>query len=187
LSLTDSRWFRRVLKWSAALVVFIVAATIAGWPVYVRPQIDSLRPADAIFVLGGPEYERYSFGHQLGDDRWAPVVVVSNPLGDKVKWLADYCATPKPGFQLICVQPDPPTTLGEGRDLRRLAEQYGWKTVIVVTFTPHISRARYILEHCFHGDLVMVAPPTDLSVAEWAWQYVYQTAGYARTVFESSC
>ena len=70
--------------------------------------------------------------------------------------LADYCATRHPGLDLHCFVPDPPTTKGEGRELRRLAAQYGWRTVIVVTFRPHISRARFILEQCFDGDLVMV-------------------------------
>jgi hypothetical protein len=37
-----------------------------------------------------------------------------------------------------------------------------------------------ILEQCFDGDLVMVASPAHISVPRWAFQYVYQTAGYAR-------
>jgi hypothetical protein len=72
---------------------------------------------------------------------------------------------PRPRLDLHCFVPDPPTTKGEGRELRRLASQYGWRTVIVVTFRPHISRARFILEHCFDGDLVMVASPERISIA----------------------
>ena len=86
-----------------------------------------------------------------------------------------------------CITADPPTTKGEGRELRRLAEKYNWRTVIVVTFRPHISRARFILKSCFGGDLVMVATPAHLSVAEWAYQYVYQTAGYVRAMLEPGC
>ena len=67
-------------------------------------------------------------------------------------------------FELYCFAPDPPTTKGEGRELRRLASQHRWRTVIVVTLRPHISRARFILEKCFDGELVMVAIPIQLSV-----------------------
>ena len=99
----------------------------------------------------------------------------------------ELCAAPHPRFNLHCFVPDPPTTKGEGRELRRLASQYGWRTVIVVTFRPHISRARFILEQCFDGDLVMVASPAHISVPRWAFEYVYQTAGYVRAVLQPGC
>jgi uncharacterized SAM-binding protein YcdF (DUF218 family) len=88
---------------------------------------------------------------------------------------------------LHCFSPDPFTTKGEGRELRRLAAQYGWTTVIVVTSVPHISRARYILEQCFDGDLIMAASPAELSFPDWAFQYLYQTAGYVRAVLQPGC
>jgi hypothetical protein len=58
------------------------------------------------------------------------------------------------------------------------------RTVIVVTFRPHISRARFILKQYFDGDLIMVESPAHLSIAQWAFQYVYQTAGYVRAVLQ---
>jgi len=160
--------------------VLLIAVVIGGLPVYVRPQIDPLRHADAILVLGGTDYRRYPFGLELGVQGWAPMVVVSNPNGPKDPWLTRYCATPHPRLNLHCFIPDPPTTKGEGRELRRLAANYGWRTVIVATFRPHISRARFILERCFDGDLVMVA-------LTWAFEYLYQTTGYVRAVLEPGC
>jgi len=68
-----------------------------------------------------------------------------------------------------------------------LAGQYGWRTVIVVTFRPQISRARFILEHCFDGDLVMVSSPAHIRVPRWAFEYVYQTAGYLRAALQPGC
>jgi hypothetical protein len=56
--------------------------------------------------------------------------------------------------------------------------KYGWRIVIVVTFRPHISGARYTLAQCFDGDLVMIASPAHLSAVAWGFEYVYQTAGY---------
>jgi uncharacterized SAM-binding protein YcdF (DUF218 family) len=182
----DSR-ARRIRQVMVAVCLLLIAAVIGGLPVYVRPQIDPLRHADAILILGGDHYARYPFGFDLGSEGWAPTVVVSNPNGSDDPWLTRYCAAPHPRFDLHCFVPNPPTTKGEGRELRRLAAQYGWRTVIVVTFRPHISRARFILEHCFDGDLVMVASPAHISVAGWAFEYVYQTAGYVHAALQPGC
>ena len=178
------RRFRRVL---VSVCLLLVVAVVAGLPVYVRPQVDRPRHADAILILGGPDYRRYTFGLDLGAQGWAPNVVVSNPSGADDPWLTRYCRIPHAGFELHCFVPDPPTTKGEGRELRRLASQHGWRTVIVVTLRPHISRARFILEQCFDGELVMVAIPVQLSVFEWTFNYVYQTAGYVRAVLQPGC
>jgi len=59
--------------------------------------------------------------------------------------------------------------------------------VIIVAFTPHISRARFILQRCFDGELIMVASPTRISLLDWASEYVYQTAGYVRAVLQPGC
>jgi hypothetical protein len=178
------RYIRRALVWVCLL---LIVAGIAGIPVYVRPQVDQLRHADAILILGGYGDRRYTFGLDLALDSWAPNLVVSNPIGPNDQWERNYCALPPPRLEVHCFTPDPPTTKGEARELRRLAKQYGWRTVIVVTFRPHISRARYILEQCFDGDLVMVASPARVSVSRWAFEYVYQTAGYIRAALQRSC
>jgi DUF218 domain len=165
--------------------VVFVAAVIGGWPVYVRPQTDPLRHADAILVLGGPPADRYPFGIGLSKHGWAPTLFWSNP--DRRVNVTQECARHHRDIDLHCFIPDPPTTKGEARALRDLAAQYGWRTVIVVTFRPHISRARYILERCFDGDLIMVESPTHLSIAQWAFEYLYQTAGYVRAVLQPGC
>jgi hypothetical protein len=183
----NSRWRRRIRRLVVSACLLLIVAVISGLPVYVRPQIDRLRHADAILVLGGFEDPRYSDGLDLGLQGWAPNLVVSNARGASDVWERNFCAVPPPRLDVHCFVPDPPTTLGEGRELRRLARQYGWRTVIIVTFRPHISRARYILERCFDGALVMVEAPTHIPVPRWAFEYVYQTAGYARAVLQPGC
>lgn len=186
LSGSAFRWPRRIRRILLATCLLLTAAVIGGLPVYVRPQVDQLRYADAILILGGPGDQRYPFGVDLGVEGWAPSVVVSNPKPDHPR-LTSYCATPHAGFKLYCFAPDPETTKGEARELRRLASQYGWRTIIVVTSRPHISRARFILQQCFDGNLVMVASPAHMSAAGWAYQYVYQTAGYLRAALQPGC
>src|SRR5271166_444163 len=183
----DSRRRRCIRRVVVSVCLLLIAAVMGGMPVYVRPQIDPLRRADAILILGGFGHRRYPYGFQLGEDGWAPMVVVSNPDGPRDPWLSDFCATPHPGVNLRCFLPDPPTMKGEGRELHRLAAQYHWRTVIVVTFRPQISRARFILGRCFDGDLIMVASPAHISVARWAFEYVYQTVGYLRAALQPGC
>lgn len=178
---------RRVRRWAVMLSALMIVGVIGGLPVYVRPQIDPLRHADAILILGGPPVERYPFGFALRKQRWAPTLVISNPKGPDNDWLTQFCAQSHPDLNLRCFTPDPPTTKGEARALRDLAAQYGWRTVIVVAYRPHISRARYILKQCFDGDLIMVASPAPISTPQWAFQYVYQTAGYVRAVLQPGC
>ncbi|MDF2826287.1 MAG: hypothetical protein K0R68_3695, partial [Mycobacterium sp.] len=43
----------RVLRTLGALLVLVLGAAALGYPVYVAPQVDQPRPADAILVLGG--------------------------------------------------------------------------------------------------------------------------------------
>ena len=176
-----------VLRVFVSVCLVVAIAVIAGLPVYVRPHTDQLRHADAILVLGGPYERRYAFGLALASQGWAPNVVLSNPNGTDDQELTDYCATQHAGFELHCFVPDPPTTKGEGRALRSLASQYGWRTVIVVTFRPHISRARYILERCFDGALEMVASPANIPAPRWAFEYVYQTSAYVRAMLDPDC
>lgn len=178
---------RRIRRLIACIGLLVIAAAVGGLPVYVKPQVDELRRADAILILGGPNYGTIPFGLELAAQGWAPMVVVSNPNGPNDRWLTDYCATHPLGVEVHCFVPDPPTTKGEGRELHRLAAQYGWRTVIIVTSRPHVSRARFILHRCFDGELIMMASPTDLSPLGWAYQYVYQTAAYLRALAQPDC
>ena len=81
----------------ASVCLLLIAAVIAGLPVYVRPQIDRLRHADAILILGGEGKSRFLVGLDLGLKGWAPNLVVSNPTEAKHVWGRDFCAAPPPG------------------------------------------------------------------------------------------
>jgi uncharacterized SAM-binding protein YcdF (DUF218 family) len=170
-----------------SVLLFVAAVTTAGLPVYVGPQIDSLRRADAIFVLGGNGYERYPYALELALQGLAPRVVMSNPAGDRDIWLTDLCEQQRYKFRVSCFEPEPATTVGEARELRRLAIEQGWRTVIVVTFRPHVSRARYILQQCFEGQLIMTEATPELSLEYWMWSYLYQTGGYVRAALQPAC
>ena len=79
------------------------------------------------------------------------------------------------GVSVTCFTPNPATTQGEAQEIRRLAAAQHWNTIIVVTSTYHVSRARMIIERCFDGRLEVVAARTHISLLDWAYQFAYQT------------
>ncbi|MGU3432708.1 YdcF family protein [Actinomycetes bacterium M1A6_2h] len=167
-------------------MLLLIAATVAGYPVYVKPQLDPLRPADAVVVLGGTPYKRFEYGIQLAEEGYAPRVLISNSQGAADPRMQQICGGSY-SVTVDCFIPDPWTTRGEAEQIRDETARLGWKHIIVVTFTPHISRARYIVSRCFSGEITMVAVDQHLSFGDWVANYIYQTAGYAKTLTEAGC
>ncbi|OBF25118.1 hypothetical protein A5727_05490 [Mycobacterium sp. ACS4331] len=166
------------------LLAIVVVVGLAGYPVFVAPRVDDPRVADAILVVGGDgPAARVRHGLDLARQGWAPHVVLSNPGGQ----VGQLCNLDDPAFTVECFDPDPRSTLGEARELGRLAAERSWRTVIVVTYPPHISRARYIMGRCFDGEVIMSAAPLDLSIPYWVWMYLYQSAGYAKAWLHRGC
>ncbi len=179
---------RRAAMIAAWSVVVIAVLAALGYPVYVRPQVDGLRKADAIVVLGGSASgARYRLGIDLARAGRAPTLVLSDPYAGKDRFVSGLCGTPQAGLHIECFAPQPRTTRGEGREVRRLAAERHWDTVIVVTSVPHVSRARYIVGKCFDGSLIMVATPSHLGLLGWAVMYVYQTGGYLKSALLGGC
>lgn len=170
----------------SGLLALLAAAVLAGLPVYVYPQVDPLRSADAIVVLGGTAYERFDVGLDLAERGYAPELVIAASTGIDDPHMAKYCDGRFP-FRVACFEPDPWTTRGEAQEIRRRAEAEGWRHIIVVTFTPHVSRARYIVGKCFDGELTMVGSPSPSGLPFLAWMYLRQSAGYIKAATEFGC
>lgn len=174
---------RRRIGWTGIGLVIVVATAVAAlWPVYVRPRVDVPAPADAILVLGGAHDGREQLALRLAAEGYAPRVLISNPY--EYSALINRICHGGYSFEVDCFDPAPRTTRGEGIYLARRARAEGWQRVIVVTFTPHISRARYVIGKCWDGDLLFADPRPRLSVARWAYDYVYQSAGFVKAMFE---
>ncbi|MFQ6393470.1 YdcF family protein [Nocardia sp. KC 131] len=174
---------RRRATWLLSSFVVVIAVLVAAlWPVYVDPRVDQPETADAILVLGGAHDGREQLALRLAHEGYAPRVLLSDPY-EKSPMINRICHGGY-SFEVICFDPSPRTTRGEGRELAELARAGNWHRVIVITFTPHISRSRYILERCWDGELLLVDPRPHLSVARWAHHYLYQSAGYLKAAFE---
>lgn len=178
----------RATRVVALIVVVVAVLAAAGYPVYVRPQVDELRTADAIVVLGGSHSgDRYRLGLELAHDGWAPTLLMSNPYAHNDLLVDRLCDTPQSHIDIECFAPDPRTTLGEAREIGRLSAERDWDTVIVVTSMSHVSRARYIIQKCYDGGLIMTAGPSRMGALGWMTMYVYQTAGYLKAFVNGPC
>jgi uncharacterized SAM-binding protein YcdF (DUF218 family) len=176
---------RKLLVLGTSVVVALpVVLGIVGYSLFTRADMDSLRPADAIVVLGGEHDGREAYGLQLAREGFADIVVMSDPYGPNDKTMKKACASGTEKIRVICFDPDPPTTRGEAMFTQRLAEQYGWKTVVVISWRYHLLRARFIFDQCFDGNVIMRGVPRsyNFSLVEWEGVYAYQVVGMVKAV-----
>lgn len=173
-----------------ALLLAPVGVAFVGYPVYGDPVLAAAperRSADAIIALGGIDATAVR-AYELAKAGVAPVLVIADPYGDREPpTIRELCRSGPVDVTVWCFAPDPSTTRGEAREIRRLSEAYGWDDVVVVTATYHVTRARWIIERCYDDDLVMVDAGVAFGPHTWAYHYVYQTAGYVRAALQRGC
>lgn len=156
--------------------------TLAGLPVYVFPPVDAPRHSDAILVLGPSDPSHVELAEHLIAEGYSDTLVVSVWNGQP----QPVCTEPQT-FTVYCFTPDPFTTQGEARELGRMAAANAWSSATVITYLPHITRARLIVGRCFTGQLTMVPDTTPLPLDYWAYAYVYQTAGFVKAALNPGC
>jgi uncharacterized SAM-binding protein YcdF (DUF218 family) len=139
----------------AVLSIALIAATAR---LLLWPETDSPVRADAVVVLAGGQGERLTKALELIHADTAPTLVIGN--GDDPKWAeANRLCSGTSSFEVICFRPDPDNTRGEARVLGSLAERRGWQSLVVVTSTYHVTRARLLVRRCFAGKTSFVAAP----------------------------
>jgi uncharacterized SAM-binding protein YcdF (DUF218 family) len=158
---------RRLLNSAVALLV--VVAAIVEIRLYVVPASQGAGPADAVVVLGGQAYQaRLRTADAMLQKYPGSVVVVSIPGGIT-------CPPQPPGASaILCFSPHPSTTQGEARMAAKLAAQYGWKSMEVVTTADQVWRARLRFSRCWSGDLTLVR--SDSSIYSRMRAVPYETA-----------
>jgi uncharacterized SAM-binding protein YcdF (DUF218 family) len=168
-----ARLRRRVF---AALVAVVVAFGLVTARILVWPATGAPARVDAIVMLAGPG-DRLPVALELAREHRAPVLVVSQGW----QGYGGPCPTPVPGVKLICFDPDPPTTRGEAETLGRLAKQYGWTSVLLVTTRTQDTRARIIAGRCFTGSLYVDTAPLPLS--NWPYEIAYGWGALFKALF----
>ncbi len=108
----------------------------------------TVETADAIVVLGGRP-NRLPLGLRLWRDAVAPTVVVFNEHG-------------RGDDEHLYFRPEPYNTRGEARMTARLARENGWRSIVLVTSSYHVPRARMIFRRAFDGEIRTVSAPPSL-------------------------
>ena len=165
------------------LISAIAVFSVATYRLFVDPHIDPVRRSDAVVVIaGGPL--RLKKGLELVREKFAPLLLVSVPHGAwPYQWEApDLCNGAKRPFQVICFQPKPESTQGEARALKRIAAKRHLRSVIVVTSTFHVSRARLIMRRCFHGRLAVIGTPVSRAAEPFLIGMEWIKLTYAETL-----
>ena len=149
------------------MVALFAAATAY---LYVWPEEDRVpRRADAIVVLSGGRGHRVDEGVRLWRSGVARTLVISDGVADG--WVQAKRLCPRPG--VVCFRPEPYSTQGEARWIGLEAKRRRWESVVVVTSTYHLRRARMVVGRCFEGRLAAVAadpPPVNFVIGiTWEW------------------
>lgn len=170
-------------------VLFLNGATGTLFFAHARP--DPLAKVDAIVVLGGEHDGREAYGLKLAGQGYAPTVLMSDPYGPRDPVMKRYCRR-QADIEVICRPPVPSTTRGEALMTRALAEQRGWRSVIVISWRYHLPRARRIFDVCFGApdrSVIMRDVPRTyrFSVAQWQYTFLYQYGGFVKAEVQGSC
>jgi uncharacterized SAM-binding protein YcdF (DUF218 family) len=108
--------------------------------------------ADAVVVLSGGR-ERLPPGMDLVRRGVAPVLAISS-VQETPNWrqARELCAAGRyEQARVTCFLADPFSTRGEARTVARLARRRHWRSIVVVTSTFHLTRAKLLFGRCYDG------------------------------------
>jgi uncharacterized SAM-binding protein YcdF (DUF218 family) len=175
-------------------VVLLLCAIAGGWFIlnggrYLQHE-DSLVPADAIFVLAGTRAERPLEAVDLYRAGYAPWIVLSpGRIEPAEAWLSQrgvrfpsqaalvravMAQLGVPAAAVIVADRSVDNTAQEATLLRRLAQDRGWRRVIVVTSKYHTRRAGFAFRRALKGagvELVFRASHYDMADPAHWWRY----------------
>jgi uncharacterized SAM-binding protein YcdF (DUF218 family) len=179
-----------VLRRLAALLGALVAAWLVACAVlFVWPPAESGAPAhaDAVVVLSGSK-TRLPPAEALIRRGVAPVLALSSvarasnwPSARKLCRAGRYA-----GARVLCFPATPFSTRGEAETVTRLAKENGWHSIVVVSSTFHLTRAKLLFRRCYAGRLSFVGAPT--AWWELPQEWASETAKLAvQLIFERGC
>ena len=158
---------RRVVRRSlVALGILVLAFCVATARLLVWPAVGAPAAVSAIVMLDGPG-DRLGVAQGLARQHRASVLVVSQGVSVS----GDPCPSPTPGVRLVCFHPSPADTRGEAEYIGRLAKQYGWRSLVLVTTREQDTRARILVARCFTGSVYVIT--TARPWYDWPDQIAY--------------
>jgi uncharacterized SAM-binding protein YcdF (DUF218 family) len=133
----------------------VLCAVLFVWPSEPAPP----QKVDAVVVLSGGLNSRLDPAIALMRRRIAPVLAISSAFHDPSWKKAQRLCRGDLGptrYEVLCFTAKPYSTQGEARTVAALAREQGWKRIVVVTSTYHVTRARMLFRRCYPGKLWLV-------------------------------
>ena len=175
--MTHARW-RRALRLVARASITVCAVLLfslaCAFPFAGRFLIseDPVAPADAIIVLGGTRNGRWLEALDLYEAKIAPHIVLSSDRSDgsdseyqrrgvRISRTSDLVRDAMVGLGVppdaVEVFPFPlDNTAHEAEASRILAQERGWRRLLIVSSKYHTRRARFAFERAFSGSGVQI-------------------------------
>lgn len=138
---------------------------------------------DAIVVLGALDDFNMAEAERLLDAGTSNNLVLSVADGE---WRT-LCTDFPPGVTVTCFDPDPSTTRGEAESIGHIAQEHGWRSLAVVTWTTHVLRSEALISRCFDGDLYLVDYPNGMSIGDRIREQAYQSAAMVKVLLQPGC
>lgn len=175
---------RKVLPALTVVAFGLVAFAGLTYSWFISPDVDQPQQADAIIMHGGGRGERLALALDLVDQDLAPVLVLVNGM----QWSKgiDLCLSDSEPVEIVCpgnVQ----NTRGEAREIRDLAEERGWDTIILVSSDYHIRRASTLVSRCVDGTVYRVAADNPFPLDRHMYALAREWAGTGRSFFLRGC
>jgi uncharacterized SAM-binding protein YcdF (DUF218 family) len=161
-----SRWRRRVLIALAVLFALFCGATAR---LFIWPTTGMPARVDAIVVPGGPG-NRIGAAVTLAEQGRARYLLLSK--GEYVP--PQLCGAHVGTATALCFMPNPDTTQGEAEAIARLAKEYGFRSILLVTTPDQTWRAGLRFGRCYSGKIYAVTTPLPKHL--WPLMIPYQWA-----------
>lgn len=129
------------------LIALVLAFVGLSARLFVFPVTASPKQADAVIVLAGARNPRLHKGLELMRKKVAPTLVISDaPIYGWPE--ANRLCAGHAAYKVVCFRPDPYSTRGEAEHIARLVKARHWQSIVVVTSTFHVTRARLLVKRC---------------------------------------
>ena len=171
----------------AGMVVVAACLGVLTWRWFLQPQQDQIDQVDALLLFDGGSGERIESAYRLAQSgRVGHVVLVvgvgqaaseGQPCGDWPAQVVVHCLN-RNGVV---------NTRSEAAVMAQHAQSQGWDTVVVVTSTYHLGRARLLTQRCFDGEVLGMGGTPDISPPRWFGRIIHEWGGRVRSWVQRGC
>jgi len=149
----STRRRRRVVVSFAALGVIVALLLLLTARLFLWPATDRPDRADAVVMLAGDLGDRIELAKALIANGVAATLVHA---GQPDTGEAFALCGGGQAFEVICLSPDPDNTRSEAQATAQLVASRGWRSIVVVTSTSHVTRSGLLFRRCTEATVKMV-------------------------------